>query len=422
MIITKHNRVIYILSICFAVPIISTVLVMLFLHNSYLKSHYAKVGFKLFYTTARTSFDKELLLLLLVLFVVPCIIIAVLLDYFFYVDFDVKPYSRFVRGVKIASINYLKILTKSRNHKQLLLCGVSIPKDVENLHIMLVGSTGTGKSTILNETIASAIQRGDKLIIIDPNGGFLSKFYQVDKDHILNPFDKRSEVWDPFFDIKNQNYDYEQIVYSIIPPQNSSSGEEWNGYARTLLRGLMRACGKRKIYTMHHIINMLNNATNDELKQFVFETEAEALFATSTDGDGGNNNTINSTRFVLAKYISSYQYLPQNIGFGFSIRDYIDNGTGNLFITWREDMIQALKPLVSTFCDLISNAILSSANTENKLFIIDELGSLSQQPALEQLATKGRKHGVNIIACIQSTSQVTYSPPKFSQSSALLQL
>jgi type IV secretory pathway TraG/TraD family ATPase VirD4 len=404
MIITKHNRITYILAICFAIPAISAIVSMLYLHSSHLKNQYAKVSLKLLYATAKNGFDKDLLLLYLALFAVPCIIVAVLLDYFFYVDFEVKPYFKYVRGVKIASINYLKLITKNRKNQQLLLCGVSIPHDVENLHIMIAGSTGTGKSTILNETIASAIYRGDKLIIIDPNGTFLSKFYR-EGDHILNPFDARSEIWDPFFDIKNKNYDYEQIVFSMIPPQNSASGEEWNGYARTLLRGIMRACGNQDIFTMHYVIDLLNNATNEELKQFVCGTEAEALFTTSS-GDSANNNTVNSTRFVLAKYISSYQYLPKNLGCGFSIRDYIDSGKGNLFITWREDMLQALKPMVSTFCDLISNAILSSSNTQNKLFIVDELGSLNQQPALEQLATKGRKHGVNIIACIQSTSQL----------------
>ncbi len=404
MILTKHNIASFFGKLCILTPVALTCISLSYLHIQQLKAANIHVGIKILYTSFKQQFNPAYAACILIIWFILCTLLFIYLYHNFYVGFDIKPFVEKLRGVKIGSINLLKKQTFKRNTKQLLLCGVPVPVDVENLHIMIAGSTGTGKSTILHETIASAIHRGDKIIIIDPNGGFLSKFYQEDKDHILNPFDARSEIWDPFFDIKNKNYDYEQLVQSIIPPQNSPSGEEWSGYARTLLRGLMRACGNKNIYTMHYIIELLNNATNEVLKQFLCGTEAEALFATSS-GDGANN-TITSTRFVLAKYISTYQHIPKNIGFGFSIRDYIDNGTGNLFITWREDMLQALKPMVSTFCDLISNAILSSNNEEKKLFIIDELGSLSQQPALEQLATKGRKHGVNIIACIQSTSQL----------------
>jgi len=384
---------------------------MLFLHIQQLKETHAKIGIKLLLTSIKQAFSLELEIYMLIIILIPCILIFAYLSHYFYVGFDVKPYIQHLRGVKIASLNWLKRHTASKKAQQLLICGVPIPQAVENLHFMLAGSTGTGKSTILNELIASAIFRGDKVIIIDPNGGFLSKFYQHG-DKILNTFDARSENWDAFFDIKNDNYDFEQIVMSMIPPALGNA-EEWNGYARTLLRGLMKACRKAEVSTMHHIIDMLNTTSNDDLKTFVSGTEAEALFAIAEGSN--NNNTINSTRFVLAKYIAAYQYLSKNTGYGFSIRDFINsNEQGNLFITWREDMVQALKPLISTWCDIVASAILSAENTKNILFVIDELDTLNQLPALEHLATKGRKHGLNIVACIQSTAQLdaTYGKDK----------
>jgi type IV secretory pathway TraG/TraD family ATPase VirD4 len=401
--LNKNNRATYIFIYCIILPIALSIAAILMMHYKLLAEyHIIKPSIKFYYASLVQYFNLEYASYIYSIICIPCILLYVLADYFLYVDFDIKAFSRHIRGTKVASVNYLKFTTKTRNTKQLLLCGVPIPKELENLHILIAGSTGTGKSTILTELIASSIQRGDKVIIIDPNGGFLSKFY-TEGDHILNPFDMRSEIWDTFFDIKNNSYDFEQIVYSMIPPQNSASGEEWNGYARTLLKGMMKACKKQGIYTIHHIIHMLNTASNQDIKAFVIGTEAESLFAGIDDGNSG---ALNSTKFVLAKHISAYQYLTPNNGFGFSLKNYINNGNGNLFITWKEDMLQALKPLISTWCDLISNAILSSSNTQNKLFVVDELGSLNQQPSLEQLATKGRKHGVNIVACIQSTSQL----------------
>jgi type IV secretory pathway TraG/TraD family ATPase VirD4 len=38
---------------------------------------------------------------------------------------------------------------------------------------------------------------------------------------------------------------------------------------------------------------------------------------------------------------------------------------------------------------------------------MDELGSLEQISSLEACLTKGRKHGLRVVACLQSTSQLT---------------
>ena len=81
---------------------------------------------------------------------------------------------------------------------------------------------------------------------------------------------------------------------------------------------------------------------------------------------------------------------------------------GNLYITWREDMLEALKPLVSTWVDILCTSILSLPESRDRRLwmIIDELDSLQKLPSLEDAATKGRKHGLRIVAGIQSTAQL----------------
>ena len=73
----------------------------------------------------------------------------------------------------------------------------------ETKHFKLIGTTGTGKSTAIQELIRGALARGDRAVIADPDGGYLRRFYREERgDVILNPFDQRSVKWDLFAEIK----------------------------------------------------------------------------------------------------------------------------------------------------------------------------------------------------------------------------
>lgn len=92
----------------------------------------------------------------------------------------------------------------------------------------------------------------------------------------------------------------------------------------------------------------------------------------------------------------------------FSIRDWMEQGTGSLFITWREDMKEAMKPLVSAWVDVFGSSVLSLPESMAQPWWIDldELASLEKLASLEDVLTKGRKHGVRVVAGLQSVSQL----------------
>ena len=82
------------------------------------------------------------------------------------------------------------------------LAGVPVAAQDETKHFKLIGATGTGKSTAIREMLTAALERGDRAIIADPDGGYLARFYSAERgDVILNPFDSRSVVWDLFGEI-----------------------------------------------------------------------------------------------------------------------------------------------------------------------------------------------------------------------------
>jgi len=318
-------------------------------------------------------------------------------------DFAGAPYKKFYRGTKIISKSALEKKTFEKNVEQIKVAGVPMPRKIENLHLLIGGSTGSGKSVLIRELVYSALLRGDRLIIADPNGDMLSKF-GMEKDIILNPYDERSQGWSIFNEIRH-DYDFKRFALSLVPRGETPEGEEWASYGRLLLSEtaqklyLMDKCSIKELFHWTTIISP------DDLKVFLEGTAAESLFV-------GATRALASARFVLSSKLSSHLSMPQG---DFSLRNWLENPDGgNLFITWREDMAVALRPLISSWVDVLCTSILSlpedektnAVPTRRLWMVIDELASLENLASLGDAATKGRKVGLRLVAGLQSTAQL----------------
>lgn len=107
--------------------------------------------------------------------------------------------------------------------------GVIVPRDLEAQHFLISGTTGSGKTQVINGMLRSIRKRGNRAVIADPAGGFYARFGQANDD-LINPFDKRSVKWSPFAEIR-ADYDCERIAKAIIP-DGTGSGGEWHHYAQ----------------------------------------------------------------------------------------------------------------------------------------------------------------------------------------------
>jgi len=304
---------------------------------------------------------------------------------------------RVVRGTALVRPKQLIKLARDRKFMQTMLAGVPIPLVCEPSHFLLAGSTNTGKSTGINELIASAIARNDRVIVVDPDGHALERFYKKG-DVVLNPFDKRSAQWSLFNEIRNE-YDYQWLAKSVVPDATSASDEAWHGYAQQLLAGVLQAMMAAGQNSTTQLLHWLTQAPTEELATFLAGTPVTGLF------EAGADKALASTRFILASHIGGYQHLRAG---DFSLRTWLEKGQGNLYLTWREDMLSTLKPLVSGWVDVLVASILTMpTDTPRPLWLIlDELASLEHLNSLEKGLTKGRKHGLRVVAGLQSVSQL----------------
>lgn len=221
-------------------------------------------------------------------------------------------YDKFYRGTKLTTPALLARETTERGMSQIMIANVPVPTEAETTHFSIGGATGTGKSTIFSEMIFGCLRRGDRMVILDPDGAFLSKFYRPG-DKILNPYDARTEGWSFFNEIR-QNYDFERFAKSIIAPSKDTQTEEWNDYGRLLFREI-----SRKLYNtsrrpaMRDVFDWTNLRDADALQAFVTSTAAQALFT-------GNDRATSSARFVLSNKLQPHLKMPER---SFSLRDWL---------------------------------------------------------------------------------------------------
>lgn len=307
-------------------------------------------------------------------------------------------FSKFYRGTQIVTASELARKTTEKGQKQITIAGVPMPIDAENTHVSIGGSTGTGKSTVFKEMMVCCLARGDRMVVLDPDGEFLSDFYRKG-DKILNPYDARSEGWSFFNEIR-AGYDFKRYSASIIQRAGSADSEEWNDYGRLLFAEVARKVYATERYpTMDQVFDWTNRKSLEELEAFVEGTNAQALFT-------GNSRASGSARFVLSNKIPPHLEMPPG---HFSLRDWIaDPHGGNLYITWTENTRAALVPLISCFVDTIFSSVLGMSTDANRRIwvYLDELESLARLPTLGDALTKGRKKGLRVVSGYQTYTQL----------------
>ena len=309
---------------------------------------------------------------------------------------------RVLRGRQILLGSELAKRTRLKEHKntgpvQIELAGVPLPLKCETSHLLMVGGTGSGKSTGIDEMISFAKARGDRVFVIDPNGHALSRFGKKD-DVVLNPFDSRSKGWSLFNEIKNR-YDYERLAKCVVSDAANAANQQWHAYAQRLLSDILETMAKSGVMTTERLVFWATQASAQALGQFLLGTASVGLF------QPGSEKPLSNTRFIISHFIGPYKHLrPGN----FSIRDWLKSGTGNLYITWREDMIDSLRPLMSGWVDILMAEILILPVDEARrlMLVLDELGGLERLNSLEASLTRGRKHGLRVVAALQATSQL----------------
>jgi hypothetical protein len=313
-----------------------------------------------------------------------------------------------------------KTMPRDPRDRSITLAGAAIPMADETKHFKLIGTTGTGKSTAIQEILSTALARGDRAVIADPDGGYLNRFYDPGRgDVVLNPFDQRSKKWDLFAEIKNA-YDVDQLARSLIPDQDGAD-RSWRGYARTFFSAVTRQAHEAGIDDLGELYRLLVVADTAELRALVKGTPAQPFL------DEHNSRMFDSIRSVTSSAVGAIDYVARQTADKFSIRDWINaEGSGGgapgveapgvLFMPYKASQIAALRSTISGWMRL---AIFETMNREERMegptqarsgrlwFVVDELDALGQIDGLKDALARMRKFGGRCVLGFQSIAQVS---------------
>jgi type IV secretory pathway TraG/TraD family ATPase VirD4 len=282
------------------------------------------------------------------------------------------------------------------------LAGVAIHPHEETKHFKLIGTTGTGKSTAIAALLAGALARGDRAVITDPDGGYKERFYDRRRgDVILNPFEPASVKWDPFAEI-HQSWDVEQLVAGLIPSTDDASGREWRGYARTFLNALLRRCWSAGVFDIAELWRLLTVSSNAELRPVVAGTAAQPFL------EPENARMFGSIRSVAVSAAAALEYVAAQRARHFSVRRWVSEGRGVLFIPYAAAQIAALRSIIAMWVRLAIFEALNRPGADQRLwFVVDELDSLGAIDGLKDALTRLRKFGGRCVLGFQSAAQVS---------------
>ncbi len=311
--------------------------------------------------------------------------------------------------------------SRTRSDAAVTLAGIPVSTLDETKHFKLVGTTGTGKSTAIRELLTGALQRGDRAIIADPDGGYLARFKDTARgDVVLNPFDPESARWDLFGEIDNP-YDIDQLARSLLPDQGGPD-RSWISYARTFFSSVTRQAHEAGVTDIRELYNLLVLTDTRELRGFLAGTPAQPFL------EEHNGRMFDSIRSVTSSAIGSLDYIAQQTTAPLSIRRWVrqtgaarggdgvstgdraaaDAESGVLFIPYKAGQIAALRSTISAWMRLAIFEAMSQPEGDQRLwFVVDELDALGQIDGLKDALARLRKFGGRCVLGFQSIAQVS---------------
>jgi Type IV secretion-system coupling protein DNA-binding domain len=283
----------------------------------------------------------------------------------------------------------------------LTLAGNPVPYEDETKHFKLIGTTGTGKSTAIRELLSAALERGDRAVIADPDGGYLKRFYDERRgDVILNPFEERAAKWDLYGEITN-NYDIDQLARSLIP-EGEGSERSWRAYARTFFRAVMQQTRDAGVEDVSVLYHLLVGADTQELRTLVEGTPAQPFL------DEHNSRMFDSIRSVASSAVGGLEHIGQQSGSLQSVRSWVNSGRGVLFLPYQAGQIAALRSMISAWMRLAIFETMNRDEGDRRLwFVVDELDALGQIDGLKDALARLRKFGGRCVLGFQSIAQVS---------------
>lgn len=285
-------------------------------------------------------------------------------------------------------------------------------------HTLILGTTGSGKSQLILNYLRDILRGDVRVIAVDRKGEFWSHFGQPGKDVLFHPYDRRGVSWSIFDEINVQldgNGELTKMptdikaITSILFQLPSRKGENvfWYSAAAAVANSAICYCIINHKTTTRELLQVLTRPA-PELDR-MFATLPPALqVGRQAIGDAKGKQAA-SVLAICSTVMDTLEPFADMRG-GWSCRDWINNGSGNLYISTAGKNDTLFSGAVGLIVDLIGRELKQfeddGSGKTRVLFVIDELGSYPPLSTLVWLLTLGRSKGVAVIMANQTISKL----------------
>jgi len=288
-------------------------------------------------------------------------------------------------------------------HHVYSIAGVPFPWRTEQAHTIMIGSTGTGKTTQMRALIAQMRARRDRAVVFDLTGAYVEAFYNPQTDTILNPMDERCPSWSVFAEAKN-HADFTGIAAALLPADGGGAEPFWMLAARTLFVETCIKLIKLGEATNQALASKLMMADLKEVHKLLEHTVADPLTAPEAA------KMAESIRAVFNTNAQALRFLPEGKE-AFSISDWIraENKPGSiLFITSSHNELVLNRALLSLWMNLAVHTLMRLPRTRDlrTWFFFDEVHALHRLPAIEDGLQTARGFGGAFVLGIHSFAKL----------------
>lgn len=302
-----------------------------------------------------------------------------------------------------------------------------LTEDVLSKHMMLIGGTGCGKSTLfyhLIHQIRAKMTEQDVMIIFDTKGDYYNRFAKPGDVVIGNSpqYYKDSARWNVFKEILADGWDDKQvqmntmeICKALFSDRQNAQNPFFPNAGRDLLTAIMMhiirtSQGDKTLMNQflfnNALCNYLANSTREDILADLDEEPDMRAVQSYISDDGGQSQGVLSEMYSVIRDLFLGVFAEHGT---FSIRNFVRKKGGRaLFIEYDLAIGSVLTPIYKLMFDLALKEALGRTKSAGNVYLIcDEFKLLPNLQHIDDGVNFGRSLGVKVIAGLQSIEQLT---------------
>lgn len=272
---------------------------------------------------------------------------------------------------------------------------VRISRRTESEHILIMGDTGSGKSSLIRQLLHQIAARGDTAIVYDPAIEYMPEFFDSDRgDVVLNPLDARMPYWSPSNELLH-DAEADTLAKSLYPDGDREL-EFFVDSPRRVFAYLMKFRP-----TPEDLCQWIEKPDTEIRRRLAHTSLAAYIEETAPQQRAGVIAGLD--RFARAIQLLP---LPTTNCREWSATKWSEERAGWLFFTSTPPTRDRLKPLISLWLDFLIMRLTAQTHSPQRpvWVIIDELASLQKLPTLLLALTESRKSNTRIVIGFQGKS------------------